>query len=172
MRSAYPIGPSSQWPTTPAIRKTRALGPPVLRAVYGTLYSPLSLTAGSISGAHAAAPCGRFQSAAGALASNSRLPLSGRSPSARHRDFHRPESGQTPIEPRLTVLIKQIVSTNPEPSWPTVVFWRHGQRRCELWMTTGTPELRVFSGDTLLYKETAPLEALYKQAEKLRGRQL
>jgi hypothetical protein len=39
-------------------------------------------------------------------------------------------------------------------------------------MTTGTPELRVFSGDTLLYKETAPLEALYKQAEKLRGRQL
>jgi hypothetical protein len=61
-----------------------------------------------------------------------------------------------------------MVSTNPESSWPTVVFWRQGQRRCELWMASGGPELRIFCQDTLLYKERAPLEALYSRAEQLR----
>ena len=52
------------------------------------------------------------------------------------------------------------------------MFWRQGQRRCELWMASGGPELRVFCRDTLLYKERAPLEALYLRAEELRELQL
>jgi hypothetical protein len=39
-------------------------------------------------------------------------------------------------------------------------------------MASGGPELRVFCRDTLLYKERAPLEALYLRAEELRELQL
>jgi hypothetical protein len=53
-------------------------------------------------------------------------------------------------------------------SWPQLVFWRDGERRCELWMKQGAPELRIYIGDTLCHKEHAPLEALYERAEQLR----
>jgi hypothetical protein len=36
-------------------------------------------------------------------------------------------------------------------------------------MSSGVPELRLFTGDTLLYKERAPIESLYERAEQLRG---
>jgi hypothetical protein len=54
-------------------------------------------------------------------------------------------------------------------SWPELVMWRDGARRCELWMSSGVPELRLFAGNTLLYKERAPIESLYERAEQLRG---
>ena len=54
-------------------------------------------------------------------------------------------------------------------SWPQLVFWKDGDRRCELWMRGGSPELRIYIGDTLLHKEVAPLEALYHRAERLRN---
>jgi hypothetical protein len=54
-------------------------------------------------------------------------------------------------------------------SWPELIMWRDGARRCELWMSSGVPELRVFTGNTLLYKERAPIESLYERAEQLRG---
>ena len=54
-------------------------------------------------------------------------------------------------------------------SWPGLVMWRDGARRCELWMSSGVPELRLFAGSTLLYKERAPIESLYERAEQLRG---
>ena len=56
----------------------------------------------------------------------------------------------------------------PPSSWPQLVFWKQSDRRCELWMRAGTPELRVYIGDTLFYKEVAPLGALYDRAEQLR----
>jgi hypothetical protein len=46
--------------------------------------------------------------------------------------------------------------------------WREGSRRCELWMSSGVPELRLFTDNTLLYKERAPIESLYERAEQLR----
>jgi hypothetical protein len=55
-------------------------------------------------------------------------------------------------------------------SWPQLVIWRVGTERCELWMSSGLPEIRLFSGDTLLYKEHAPVESLYDRAEQLRER--
>ena len=57
-------------------------------------------------------------------------------------------------------------------SWPQLVFWRQGDRRCELWMKGGIPELRIYIGDVLLHKEIAPLESLYDRAERLRQEQL
>lgn len=53
-------------------------------------------------------------------------------------------------------------------SWPELVMWREGSRRCELWMSGGVPELRVFSGSMLVYKERAPIDSLYERAEQLR----
>lgn len=49
-----------------------------------------------------------------------------------------------------------------------LVFWRDGQRRCELWMSSGVPELRVFAAGTLIYMERAPVESLHQRAEQLR----
>ena len=62
----------------------------------------------------------------------------------------------------------QDATMSPPSSWPQLVFWREGEHRCELWMATGIPELRIYIGDKLLYKEHAPLEALYDRAEQLR----
>jgi hypothetical protein len=45
---------------------------------------------------------------------------------------------------------------NATSSWPELVMWR-------------VPELRLFTGNTLLYKERAPIESLYERAEQLRG---
>ena len=53
-------------------------------------------------------------------------------------------------------------------SWPQLMFWQQGDRRCELWMRGGIPELRIYIRDRLLYKELAPLEALHDRAEQLR----
>ena len=53
-------------------------------------------------------------------------------------------------------------------SWRELVFWRDGQRRCELWMLSGAPELRIYLGEVLSYKERAPLDALHQRAEQLR----
>jgi hypothetical protein len=58
---------------------------------------------------------------------------------------------------------------NPPSSWPELIMWRDGPRRCELWMSSGVPELRLFTDNTLLYKERAPIESLYERAEQLRG---
>jgi hypothetical protein len=57
-------------------------------------------------------------------------------------------------------------------SWPQLVFWRDGTRRCELWMSSGVPELRLFADNVLFYKERAPLDSLYARAEHLRGLRL
>jgi hypothetical protein len=55
-------------------------------------------------------------------------------------------------------------------SWPQLVMWSDGPHRCELWMaSSGVPELRLFTGDQLFYKERAPLESLYERAEQLRA---
>jgi hypothetical protein len=62
----------------------------------------------------------------------------------------------------------QDASMKAPSSWPQLVFWREGERRCELWMSAGSPELRIYVGDMLLYKEHAPLESLYERAEQLR----
>jgi hypothetical protein len=35
-------------------------------------------------------------------------------------------------------------------------------------MSSGVPELRLFTDNTLLYKERAPIESLYERAEQLR----
>ena len=35
-------------------------------------------------------------------------------------------------------------------------------------MKGGLPQLRIYIGDTLLYQELAPLEALHDRAEQLR----
>jgi hypothetical protein len=35
-------------------------------------------------------------------------------------------------------------------------------------MSAGRPEVRVFTGETLLYRERAPIESLYERAEQLR----
>jgi hypothetical protein len=56
-------------------------------------------------------------------------------------------------------------------SWPQLVFWKQGDRRCEMWMKGGIPELRIYVGDVLLYKEVTSLEALYDRAEQLRAAQ-
>ena len=53
-------------------------------------------------------------------------------------------------------------------SWPQLVFWQEGDRRCELWTKEGIPELRIYIADMLVYKELAPLDALYARAEQLR----
>jgi hypothetical protein len=37
-------------------------------------------------------------------------------------------------------------------------------------MAAGVPELRVFLGDILVYKERAPLESLNDRAQQLRSR--
>jgi hypothetical protein len=58
---------------------------------------------------------------------------------------------------------------NAPSSWPELILWRDGSRRCELWMSSGVPELRLFTDNTLLYKERAPIESLYERAEQLRG---
>ena len=63
----------------------------------------------------------------------------------------------------------QVAAMSPPSSWPQLVFWREGEHRCELWMATGIPELRIYVEDKLLYKEHAPLEALYDRAEQLRA---
>lgn len=55
-------------------------------------------------------------------------------------------------------------------SSPQHVVWRVGAERCELWMAAGVPELRVFLGDILVYKERAPLESLNDRAQQLRSR--
>lgn len=55
-----------------------------------------------------------------------------------------------------------------ESSWPQLVLWRDADRRCELWMAGGVPELRVYAGEGLRYKERAPIEALYERSEQLR----
>ena len=57
---------------------------------------------------------------------------------------------------------------NAASSWPELIMWREGARRCELWMCSGVAELRLFSGTTLLYKERAPIDSLYERAEQLR----
>jgi hypothetical protein len=51
-----------------------------------------------------------------------------------------------------------------------LVIWQARTARCELWMSAGMPELRLFVGETLQYKERAPLESLYDRAEQLRWR--
>jgi hypothetical protein len=58
---------------------------------------------------------------------------------------------------------------SPPSSWPELVMWRDGSRRCELWMSSGVPELRLFADNVVVYKERAPIESLYERAEQLRG---
>lgn len=58
---------------------------------------------------------------------------------------------------------------SPPSSQPELVMWRDGSRRCELWMLSGVPELRLFIGNMLVYKERAPIESLYERSEQLRG---
>jgi hypothetical protein len=57
---------------------------------------------------------------------------------------------------------------SPPSSWLELVMWREGSRRCELWMSSGVPELRLFTGTMLVYTERAPIESLCERAEQLR----